>query len=169
MPLSSPTTVVGIFDDHAQALEALRALKQAGFRDEQIGIASREWVRKLGEVRVDEQHAAEQGAATGAVVGATLGATIGLVGAVFLPGAIPLLAGHALLSALGGGLLGAGAGTFAGPFLAMGFSEADAHKNAQYVAQGKTVLLVHAPDRKEEARKILVEQGAYDESMEATP
>jgi hypothetical protein len=81
----------------------------------------------------------------------------------------PILAGHALLSAIGGGLAGAGGGTFAGPFIAMGFTEAEAKAHAQHLEQGRTLVLVHDPDRKEEARSILVENGAYDESMSASP
>jgi len=167
MLLSSTTTVPGIFDEKEQATRAIAALKKAGFSDGQIGVASREWSRKFQDVPVDEQHTAEHGAVTGAVVGGGLGATLGLVGALLVPGGIPILAGSALLSALGGGLAGAGAGAFAGPFIAMGLTEEDAQWHAEHVNQGKTVVLVHAPGRCEEARAIMVEYGAYDESMNA--
>jgi len=167
MLLTSTTTVPGIFDENEQAARAIEALKKAGFTDAQIGVASREWSRKLQDVPVEEQHTAEHGAVTGAVVGGSLGATLGLVGALLVPGAIPILAGSALLSALGGGLAGAGAGAFVGPFLAMGFTEEDARQHAEHVQQGKTVVLVHAPGRCDEARAIMVEYGAYDESMNA--
>jgi len=122
-------------------------------------------------VRLDEQHVAEKGAVAGAVMGGTLGAALGLVGAVLLPGVAPILAGHALLSALGGGLAGAGGGTFVGPFIAMGYSEAEAKAHARHLEQGKTLVLAHDPDpdRREEARSILVEHGAYDESMSTSP
>ncbi len=48
MLLSSTTTVPGIFDEHEQAVKAVAALKQAGFRDDQIALASRELSRRLG-------------------------------------------------------------------------------------------------------------------------
>jgi hypothetical protein len=169
MIASSATTVVGIFDNQEQAAAGIRALKQAGFTDAQIGVSSRHWSHEGEGVRLDEQHVAEQGAVAGAVVGGTLGAVLGLAGAVLLPGAAPILAGHALLSALGGGLAGAGGGTFVGPFIAMGYSEAEAKAHARHLEQGKTLVLVHAPDRMEAARSILVEHGAYDESMSTSP
>jgi hypothetical protein len=169
MTLSSATTAVGIFEDQEHARKAIEALKEAGFRDAQIGVASREWSRQLQDVPMDQQHVAERGAVAGALVGGGLGAAVGLMGAMLIPGAAPVVAGTALLSALGGGLAGAGGGVFAGPFIALGFSEHEARKHGRHVEEGKTALLVHAPNRQEEARAIMVEQGAYDESMDASP
>ena len=51
----------------------------------------------------------------------------------------------------------------------MGFSEAEAREHARHLEQGKTLILVHTPDRKEEARSIMVKHGAYDESMSTSP
>jgi hypothetical protein len=169
MTLSTATTVVGIFDDQEHAKKAIQALKEAGFTDAQIGVASREWSRQLQEVPVDQQHIAERGAVTGALVGGGLGAAVGLMGAVLIPGAAPVVAGTALLSALGGGLAGAGGGVFAGPFVALGLSEHEARKHGRHVEEGRTAVLVHTPTRQEEARAIMVEQGAYDESMDTSP
>jgi hypothetical protein len=169
MTQSETTTVVGIFDSQDKAAEAILALKDAGFSPSQIGVASHAWSRQLEGVRVDEQHAAERGAVRGAVVGGGVGAALGLVGAVLVPGVIPILAGTALLAALGGGLAGATAGVFAGPFIALGYTEHEAHKHARAVEEGKTVVLVYAPGRQEEARDIMVEHGAYDESMSTSP
>jgi hypothetical protein len=167
MLLASATTAPGVFDEREQAVKAIAALKEAGFTDAQMGVASREWSQKLAEVPVEEQHTAEHGAVAGALVGGGVGAIVGLAGAILVPGAVPIITGHALLSALGGGLLGASGGAFAGPFLALGFSEEEAQRHARHVEQGKTIVLVHAPGRLEEARSIMVEHGAYDESMNA--
>ena len=170
MNTTSPTTTaLGIFDDKAQAAKAIHSLKNAGFKDADIGIASREWSKQFDSVRVDEQHIAEKGAVAGAALGAGLGAVFGLVGAVVVPGAIPVLAGSAVVSALLGGAAGAAGGAFAGPFIAMGFSDAEAEEHARHVQEGKIVVIVHAPDRHEEARKIMVRQGAYDEAMATGP
>ncbi len=167
MLLSSTTTVPGIFDNQEQAARAIAALKGAGFSDAQIGVASRQWSKKLDGVHLDEQKAAEHGAVTGGLLGGGIGAALGLAGAILVPGAIPVITGSLLFSALGGGLAGASAGVFAGPFVALGFSEEDARKHADHVEQGKTVVLVHAPDRYDEARSILVQNGAFDETMNA--
>jgi hypothetical protein len=165
MLLASKTTVPGIFEDKQHAVQAIAALKRAGFTDGQIGVASREWTEKLREVPVEEQHTAEKGAVTGALVGGGVGAAVGLIGAVLVPGAIPIITGHILLSALGGGLLGASGGAFAGPFLALGFTEEESKRHAKHIEEGRVVVLVHAPDRPDDARSIMVENGAFDESM----
>jgi hypothetical protein len=66
---------------------------------------------------------------------------------------------------LAGGLLG----TFAGPFIALGLSENDAQHYAQHLEAGRTVVIVRTDTRQEEARDIVVRNGAYDDSMRAKP
>ena len=80
-----------------------------------------------------------------------------------------VVAGGLLLSLLMGGAAGAAAGAFAGPFIALGMSESDAQEHARFVEQGKTVLLVYSPDRHDLASRIMVQQGAYDDSMSSSP
>jgi hypothetical protein len=167
MLLSSTTKVPGIFDEHEQAVKAIAALKQAGFRDDQIAVASRELSRKLERVPVEEQHVTERGAVAGAVIGGGVGAALGLAGAIFIPGVLPLIAGSTIASIVGGGLAGTALGAFTGPFVALGWTEGEIQRHARQVEEGKTVLLVYAPGREAEARSIMVEQGAFDESMNA--
>jgi hypothetical protein len=167
MLLSSTTTVPGIFEKHEQAVKAIAALKQAGFRDDQIAIGSRELARKLERVPVEEQHITEKGAIRGALIGGGVGAALGLAGAIFIPGVLPLVAGSALVGAVGGGLAGSAVGAFTGPFFALGWSEDELRRHARHVEEGKTVLLVYAPGQEAEARSIMVEHGAFDESMNA--
>src|SRR2546421_11197597 len=107
MSLSTETTVLGIFDEQAQAIKAIQALKQAGFTDDHIGVASRGLSRQFQNVAVDEQHKTEEGAIAGALVGGGLGTALGLAGAILVPGALPIVAGSALLAGLGGGAAGA--------------------------------------------------------------
>src|SRR5271165_7181051 len=101
MLLSSTTTVPGIFENHEQAVKAIAALKRAGFRDDQIAVASRELSRKLERVPVEEQHVTENGAIAGSLIGGGVGAALGLAGAFLIPGVLPLIAGGAAGSALG--------------------------------------------------------------------
>lgn len=169
--LSSPTTAVGIFDTPTAAQTAIGALKEAGFTDAQIGIASREWSKRFANVNVDDQQAAETGAIAGAAVGAGVGAVLGLVGAMVVPGFGPLVAGSLLVSALVGGAAGAAGGTFAGPFIAMGFAEHEAAAHGRLVELGKTVVLVYEtePVKKDAARDIMVRNGAYDPGASTSP
>ncbi|MFO0808869.1 MAG: hypothetical protein U0746_09620 [Gemmataceae bacterium] len=162
-------TTIGVFDHQDQARRAIMALKAAGFRDEQLGVASREWSKKFEGVSADDQNIATDGAVWGAAVGGGLGAVVGLVGSILVPGAVPIVAGSVLANMLLGGAAGAAGGAFGGPFIAMGLSETDAERHARHVAEGKTVLLIHAPERHQQARDILIAAGAYDDSMANKP
>ncbi len=166
---TSTNTALGIFNNQADAVQAINALKNAGFRDDDIGVASREWSKHFDSVRLDEQQTAEKGAVNGAVLGASLGAALGLVGAVLVPGAIPVLAGGALVSAIFGGAAGAAGGAYAGPFIAMGYSDAVSKEHSKHIEAGKIIVVVHAGERHEDARKILVSAGAYDDAMANSP
>lgn len=168
---SSPTTAVGVFNTPADAEAAVRALKEAGFDDAQIGVASREWSQRFANVNVGDQHAAERGAVAGAAIGGGVGAVLGIAGAMLIPGAAPLVAGSLLVSALVGGAAGAAGGTFAGPFIAMGFSEDDAAEHGRAIEHGKTVLLVYESDRqrRDEARDVMVANGAFDSGASTSP
>lgn len=165
MVLSSATITVGVFEEEAEVVKAIDALKQAGFSDDQIGVASKRWSKELEAVRVDKQRVAEKGAVRGSLVGSGIGAVLGLVGGILVPGVIPIVAGSAIAGMIGGAAAGAAAGAYVGPFIALGFSEEESRKHHEHVEQGRTVLLVYAPDRIDEARKIMVDHGAYDESM----
>src|SRR5262245_35339858 len=127
MAIIKGATVVGIFDDQAHAVKAIRELRRAGFQDDQLGLAARQWVGDVPELaQVEMQHRAGDGAITGAAVGGGIGAVAGAVAASVIPVVGPVLAGGLLVGALGGAALGAAAGAFAGPFVALGLSEPDA-------------------------------------------
>jgi hypothetical protein len=165
MTANNPSIVVGIFEKPGEAAEAIRALQEAGFRNDQIGLAAREWAEELAGVRVDLQHNAAEGAAVGALAGGGVGVVAGALGAALVPGVGPVLAG-----ALLGGAAGAAFGTFAGPFIALGLSDTEAQRQARHVEKGYTVVLVRVPpERKDEARAILIEHGAYDDRMTTNP
>lgn len=158
-------TIVGVFDHQEQAVKAIDALKGAGFRSERIGVASRQWSQRFENVSSDDQKTASDGAVWGSVAGGGVGAALGLIGSVLLPGAIPIIAGSMLVNTLIGAAAGAAGGALGGPFIAMGFSEAHAAQYGKEVEAGKTVVLVQAPGDEDKAKKILVAQGAYDDSM----
>jgi hypothetical protein len=111
---------------------------------------------------VEAQHAADEGAVAGALVGASLGVAVGAVVAL-IPG---LGVAVILLSAIGG-LTGAAVGAYAGPFIALEMTEAEAQEHAERIEQGRTVVVVKTADRQEEAESIMVEHVAYDCSMTA--
>jgi len=108
--------VIGVFDDRAHAVAAIKELYQAGFAENQIGIAGR---HNEGNTTVTETPAvaghgsgAATGAVTGAVAGASLGGLVGLgVTAGIIPVLGPVIAGGTLAvilaNAAGGAAIGA--------------------------------------------------------------
>src|SRR2546421_818868 len=98
-------TVIGVFATRAEAEAALRDLRAAGFKDDQIGMVARNASGKM----VDEsgETYAEEGAAVGAVAGAGAGA---LVGWGVLTGAIPVIGPVLALGTLGTILVNAAGG-----------------------------------------------------------
>ena len=156
---------VGIFEDQQHAVNAVHALTQAGIAPQQIVVVARDWKgHELPGPMVEAQHAADDGAIAGALVGASLGVAAGAVLSL-IPG---LGVAVIVLSAIGG-LTGAAVGAYAGPFIALEMTEAEAQQHAEHVEQGRIVVVVKTADRQEEAESIMVEHGAYDFSMTAQP
>jgi uncharacterized membrane protein len=162
-------TVIGSFENQTHAAHALQALRVAGFEDQQVGLVAREWVGGEQPADVERQQKAGEGAVTGAVTGAGIGAILGAAGVSLVPGIGPAIAGGLLVGIVGGAAMGAAVGTFAGPFLALGLSEEEARQHAERVEQGRTAVIVRTQDRQQEARTILLDHGAYDDSMAASP
>jgi len=156
--------VIGVFDDGLSARDAIHALKEAGFRGQDISIlvpdadASREFATQTGV-------ATREGAATGALAGGALGGLAGWligIGALAVPGVGPLLAAGALGAALSGLAIGAGVGAIAGALVGIGVPEDEAAWYEQEVRGGRALVSVLARDRREAAREILRRFGAYD-------
>ena len=81
------STAVGVFEDRRQADTAVTELRQAGFREDQIGVAGRRAEGVTPEATTAEPGTHwETGAAAGALAGAGLG---GLVGLGILAGSSP--------------------------------------------------------------------------------
>ncbi len=164
MTMRERTTAVGLFDDTDRARDAINALKDAGFRADDIGLlmqdrgAARELAHETGT------HAGE-GAATGLVAGGILGGLGGWlvgIGALAIPGVGPFIAAGALGAALTGAAVGAGVGAIAGALIGMGIPEEEAKYYEQEVRGGRTLVSVQAGSRVGEADEILHDHGAYD-------
>jgi len=77
-PWAGRSAVVGLFDRQTDAEAAINALKAAGFRDQDIGVAMRDRSAQ-GELIEDTGTQAAEGATAGAVGGGVVGGAIGLV------------------------------------------------------------------------------------------
>jgi uncharacterized protein (TIGR02271 family) len=159
---SEQGTVVGLFQNQVDAERAIERLKQAGFSENQIGVAMRDRGQQQELIEGTGTQAAE-GAATGAISGGVLGGVIGLlagVGALAIPGVGPIIAGGALASTLAGAGIGAAAGGLLGALMGMGVPEEDARHFDEGFRAGGTLVTVNAGSRSDEARELLYENGA---------
>ena len=120
-----PKMVVGVFDDHADAVGALQELKDAGFDPDQVSVAMLQTPRP----EVEERHTHHVDETTGILAGGALGGLAGwLIGAtaVAVPGLGALLAAGALVGAVGGAGIGAAAGGLIGHLIDQGLSQDEA-------------------------------------------
>lgn len=150
-------TTVGVFPGYAEAGRAVTALRQAGFRDDQIGV--------IGPAdRMDEspdtppaprwQEGAGIGAAAGGLAGLGLGAA---VAAGLLSPLGPVVAGGAFVALLASAGGGAAAGTLVGALAQMGMPEDDANWYTTEAQAGRVVVTVRGANA---ARDILDRHGA---------
>jgi hypothetical protein len=158
MTMSDRSTVVGVFADQAQAERAIGALEQAGFTDKQLGFIRRGEKTSTGGGLADTGMKAATGVATGGVLGGLLGAAA----ALFIPGVGPAIAGGILAATLGGAAIGAAAGGLIGALTNLGVPEEEARYYQGEFEAGRTLLIVRAENRQQEARDIMSRYGAYD-------
>lgn len=162
MNMNDRTTVVGVFHDRARAEEAHKALRQAGFPENQISIVTRGEQGETGGAVAEPGNEAGTGAATGAAAGAglaalaSLGMTFGIIPVIGPVLAIGPLAA-ALLSAVGG----AAAGGLVGALVGMGLPREEAEYYQEEVQGGRTLVTVRADGRHDEAWTILQRYGAF--------
>jgi uncharacterized protein (TIGR02271 family) len=157
-------TVVGVFDDRDDAQRAIEALKDAGFRSDDIGVTMRD--RREAEALVEDTGThAGAGAATGALAGGALGGLAGWlvgIGALAIPGVGPIIAAGPLAAALGGAAIGAAGGGLIGALTGMGVPEDEAKWYEGEVHRGGTLVTVRADGRYGEARRIMREYDARE-------
>jgi hypothetical protein len=157
-----PSMVVGVFDSHADAVEALQELKDAGFDPAQVSVAMLQAPRPEGDVPPEPHVDARTGILAGGALGGLAGWLIGAT-AVAVPGLGALLAAGALVGALGGAGIGAAAGGLIGHLIDEGLSQDEAGYYHERVRHGATLMTVHAEaSRADEAHAIMHRLGAHD-------
>jgi hypothetical protein len=115
-------SVTHLFDDYAQAKNAVTALERAGFSSSEISLVSR--YRDDGTLADDAS-----GTAKGATVGALAGGGTGLLaalGVIAIPGIGPLVAAGVLATTLVGAAGGTLVGGLVGALTDYGVNEKDA-------------------------------------------
>src|SRR5262249_47500372 len=128
MPVLLRSTVIGVFDTHAQAHQAVEELRRAGFRNDDFAVVMHH--KEKAEVtdldaakaaQVTGKTKAEEGLIAGAVAGAVAGGLMGLI-----PGVGPVLTIGVLAGSLFGVAAGAAGGGIVGALIGMDFPEEEA-------------------------------------------
>jgi uncharacterized protein (TIGR02271 family) len=163
------TTVVGVFHDQSKAQAAVRALKERGFTDNEIGVLT----PGDNNMAIDQATGSRigEGSIIGAVGGAGVGAlwALGLMAGV-LPAIGPVVAGGVLMSLLASAGGAAVVGTIIGALAGLGIPEDDAAYYETEFRSGRTLVTVQAGTRAPEAWGILQQFGASRRSTDtATP
>ncbi len=161
------TTAIGVFADRVTADAALDELRKAGFAADQLGFVVRN--RDVAERTAVPVGVSElklmPGTGAGAMGGGLIGGIAGAAVSLLIPGFGPALAGGMLLATLGGATMGAFAGGFVGSLIHIGIPEKEAHRYQDLLTDGHSIVTVRAPERYEEALKILAQHGAYNSAM----
>jgi hypothetical protein len=157
MTMTNRSLVVAVFADQAQAERAIGALEQAGFTDQQLGFVRRGEKTSTGGEASDTLKKVVPGVAGGGI----LGGIVGAAAALLIPGLGPALAGGILAATLGGAALGA-AGGLLGALTNLGMTEEEARYYQGELQAGRTLVIVRAENRQQEASNILRRYGGYD-------
>jgi uncharacterized protein (TIGR02271 family) len=164
-------TVIGLFDNRAEAQSVVQELLSENFRREDISVMSKkaEGHAKQGEVvEYVEEDGDEQikdmakGAGTGAAIGGLAGLLLSLT-SLAIPGIGPVLAAGPLAAVIAGAGIGATAGGLISGLTRLGVPEEDANYYAEGVRRGGTLVSVDAADdRAESAVAIMKRHGAVE-------
>jgi hypothetical protein len=146
------TAAIGLFKDPESARQAVRALENAGFRDDEIGVLSPHPDESADDTTT---HAAE-GAAIGIAAGAGTGALWALgISAGILPGIGPVVAGGLLASVVSSAAGTATVGGIIGALVGLGVPEEEASYYENELKSGRTLVSVQSTGRAAEALSIL--------------
>lgn len=158
------TTTIGVYETHAQALEALHELKIQNFPVSKVSILGQADVKNAHSQADDAEISKQAGKGVG--IGILTGSTLGILtgaGVFAIPGLGFLFGAGALVGALAGldfGLIG---GAIAGA-LSIGLHKEHHEKYDQYLKEGKFLLIVHGSvEEAEQAKNILHQHGKHIE------
>jgi hypothetical protein len=151
--------VVGLFVDRDKASNAIAALREVGFNEEEIGIAMQDREDDEDLMKASGPPTAE-GAIKGAISGGLVGGALGLLGSLLIPGLGPVVAGGVLGTVLAGAGIGAATGGMIGSLIGLGVSREDAEHFDRGFRDGGILVTVRAGARAMEARSILRERNA---------
>jgi hypothetical protein len=160
------TAVFGIYRTREAAERGVDALRQAGFRNEDISVLLPE--NQGTKDFVAEKHTkAPEGTAAGATAGAIIGGTLGLlagIGALAIPGMGPLIAAGPIMATLSGIGAGGVVGGIVGALVGMGLPEYEAKRYEGMLREGGILVSAHCDnsDWVKRGKEIMERSGAHD-------
>ena len=159
--LANRRTVVGVYHSHAEARNAVRDLKAAGFTENQIGIASRD--TEGHHLKNPDSSMASDGMIAGATSGLSIGALWGLgIAAGVLPAIGPVIAGGTLAAIAASAAGAAAAGGLIGALVGSGIPEDEADYYQTEFENGRVIVIVNtSTEDRERANQILESCNAY--------
>jgi uncharacterized protein (TIGR02271 family) len=143
-------TIVGMYDDIADARQVVEELTNLGIDREHISLVAGDREGRYSSDLSHDDDAGDNvagGAATGAVVGGLGGLLLGL-GALAIPGIGPVIAAGPIVSTLVGVGVGAAVGGLVGALTEAGVPEEQAGYYAEGVRRGSTLVTVEAPEHR---------------------
>lgn len=152
------TTLVAVFENRSDAEAAIREMKAAGIRENQLGMVVR---RANGREYVDPRPAdggtkAVEGAAVGAAAGAGVGALWALgIAANVLPVIGPVVSGGVLAAVIASAAGGAATAGLVGALVGIGIPEDDATYYEGELKSGRTLITVQAPEHELDLHEII--------------
>jgi len=164
------SVVVGVFEDRSKAQKCVEELRNAGFREDQIGVAGRDGdATSTSTATADKGSKAAAGAATGVAAGAGIGAMWALgIAAGMLPAIGPVIAGGIFASILASAAGAGAAGGLLGALVGLGIPEDEANYYHSEFEAGRTIVTVKANGRYDEACAIVTRYGGYNQQTAAT-
>jgi uncharacterized membrane protein len=159
-------TVVGVYENHHEAVEAVRELKSAGFNTKQISLIGKvKDTAGLEDVAEDDSQRMKV-ATTELGVTAIAGSTIGLltgIGVFAIPGLGFLFGAGALVGAIAGFDLGLIGGGIISALTLPGVKGDTAKQYEKEVSEGKLLLVVQGTEQEvHEAQAVLASHGKHD-------
>ena len=158
------STVIGVFHDISAAENAVKALRDKGFKDNEISIIAKDEQKRQsgsGDMETGGEMGTD-GIGDGTAWGAGLGGVAGLLagaGALAIPGIGPIIAAGPLAGVLSGAVTGG----VAGGVIDLGIPEERGQQYEEELKQGGVLAVIEtSSDKVNDASSILRQNGAKD-------
>ena len=152
-----PDTVAGTFPTRAAADQAIAALRSAGFENQRVRLVPPGRVR-LGTEPLKPTRRSVWGSVAGSLIGGSVGAIIAWICVLIVPSLNDFQTAAVVVGALTGGTIGWVLGAIGATHAPV--EEGEYRRAAAEHGAGPTVVTVDAPDRVDEAGRILMRYGA---------